>query len=82
MKPKKWYAVFRDLSLLTQFGISLVTPLLLMTAGAWWLKNRFGWADWTILIGILLGLCVSACTFANFVQYVERRSRRDRNREK
>ena len=49
-------SVFSALAMVSQFGISTITPMLLCIFAAIWLKNRFGLGDYAILIGIILGI--------------------------
>ncbi len=49
-------SVFSALTMVSQFGISTITPMLLCIFAAIWLKNRFGLGDYAILIGIILGI--------------------------
>ena len=44
------------ISLITQLGLSLVTPPLLLLLGALWLQDRFGIGDWLLLCAILAGV--------------------------
>ena len=46
----------RELVWLTQLGLSIVCPLLLCLLGAVWLRDRFGFGNWVIFLGIALGL--------------------------
>ncbi len=43
-------------SMIVQFGISVITPMLLCIFAAVWLKNRFGLGDRIVLVGLLLGV--------------------------
>ena len=45
----------RELVWLTQLGLSIVCPLLLCLLGAVWLRDRFGFGNWVIFLGIALG---------------------------
>lgn len=49
-------SVFSALAMISQFGIGVLTPMLLCIFAALWLKNRFGLGDYVVLIGILLGI--------------------------
>ena len=49
-------SVISALAMVTQFGISTITPMLLCIFAALWLKNRFALGDWVVLIGILMGV--------------------------
>ncbi|MBE6986427.1 MAG: AtpZ/AtpI family protein [Ruminococcaceae bacterium] len=48
----------KDLSLLvwlTQLGLSVALPFAGFILLALWLQNQFGWGDWTLWVGIVLG---------------------------
>lgn len=53
---KTWSDMLKNLSLLTQFGLSLITPLLLCLALCWWLYSRFGLGSWIFIFGFFFGL--------------------------
>lgn len=44
------------LTWLTQLGLSVAVPLGGFVLLAVWLRDRFGWGNWAIIVGILLGL--------------------------
>lgn len=48
-------SVIAALGMITQFGLSTLTPMLLCILGAVWLKARFSLGDWVVLVGVLLG---------------------------
>ncbi len=48
----------KDLSLLvwvTQLGLSVALPFAGFLFLALWLRTRFGWGDWVVWVGVLLG---------------------------
>ena len=45
---------------LPQFGISVVFPLIGFVMLAVWLRERFGWGQWVLWVGILFGLITAA----------------------
>ena len=49
---KSW----RYLGLISQLAISMLTPVFMMIFLCIWLKNKFGFGDWIIIVGILLGI--------------------------
>jgi hypothetical protein len=56
----------KDLNLLvwlTQLGFSVAFPLAGFVLLAVWLRNRFGWGDWVVWVGLILGL---VCAFTGF----------------
>lgn len=49
----------KDLSLLvwlSQLGLSVALPPLVLIGLAVWLRNSFGWGQWVIWVGIVLGI--------------------------
>lgn len=46
----------RFLAWLTQFGFSVVSPLVLCLLLALWLRNRFSLGGWVVVLGIFLGV--------------------------
>lgn len=46
----------RNLTWMTQLGMSVAGPLVLCVLGALWLKNRLGLGGWVMVLGIFLGL--------------------------
>lgn len=49
----------KELSLLTwltQLGLSVALPLVGFVFLALWLRNQFGWGNWVLWVGIVLGL--------------------------
>ena len=53
---KQWADIIKSISLLTQFGFSLLTPLLLCLGLCWWLCAKFGLGGWIYLTGFFFGL--------------------------
>lgn len=67
---------------IAQLGFSLVTPPLLCIWGAIWLQRRFALGAWVVLVGILLGLGATVCSFYSFAKHVQKqadRNKRDRD---
>ncbi|MBQ8306333.1 MAG: AtpZ/AtpI family protein [Blautia sp.] len=57
---KKWANVFKNISLLTQLGLSLAAPLLMCLGLCWWLTTSKGVGGWVFIPGLILGLGSSA----------------------
>ena len=55
--------IWKNLTLITQFGFSFITPTLLCLALCYWLNSSFHVGEWIYLIGFFLGLG-SSFTFA------------------
>ena len=43
------------LTWLTQLGLSVALPLAGFILLALWLRNQFGWGDWVLWVGIVMG---------------------------
>ena len=67
---KKWTGMITHLTMLTQFGLSLVTPLFLC------LCDRFSVGTWIYLIGFFFGIGGGAVTAWKFGQSVLRHQKR------
>lgn len=57
---KQWNDIFKQLAMLSQVGLSLITPLLLCLAGSWWLSARIGLGGWIYIPGFFFGMGGSA----------------------
>ncbi len=66
--PAQMLRIWTRISLLTQLGLSVVTPPILLILGALWLQRRFGAGDWVILCAILLGVFSGVCSVFSFVR--------------
>ncbi|MEF9969617.1 MAG: AtpZ/AtpI family protein [Ruthenibacterium sp.] len=73
MRNKSWFKALRNLSWLTQFGLSLVVPPILCLLAASWLTRRFSLGTWVYFVALVFGLGAAACTFWKFLQMVQQR---------
>ena len=59
-RAREWAAILSRIGLITQLGLTLVTPPLLLALGAQWLIRRCDLGDWllgaAIVIGVLSGI--------------------------
>lgn len=65
----------KDVSLLvwlTQLGLSVAVPLAGFVLLAVWLKNRLGWGDWVIWVGLALGLVSAVYGFFGALRQMTR----------
>lgn len=72
MKP--WMNILRELTWLTQLGLSLVMPPLLCGMGGLWLADAAGLGTWVMLPALALGLGGSGAAFWGFYRYVQRKN--------
>ncbi|MGN1098284.1 MAG: AtpZ/AtpI family protein [Clostridia bacterium] len=61
-------SVLTALAMITQFGISVITPVLLCTLGAVWLRNKFGLGDFVVILGILIGIGAGIMTMIKMIR--------------
>lgn len=53
---KNWIHVIKHITMLTQFGLSFVTPIFLCLALCWWLNIHIGLGGWVYIPGFFFGL--------------------------
>ena len=61
---------------LTQLGLSVALPLAGTTGLAIWLRNRYQFGRWVVLLGVLLGFILAVYGFRNTLremEYMEKR---------
>ena len=74
---KNLYQIARHLVWLTQFGLSVALPPVLLLLGAVWLKNHFALGSWIVLVGLLLGLFASIGSLHNNLKSIDREGKED-----
>ena len=80
---KKWTDIIGKLTMLTQFGLSLVTPLLLCLGLCWWISNRWSVGGWIYLVGFFFGLGGSGMTaWKVYRSVVNRQERTEKEKRK
>lgn len=60
---------------LTQLGLSVVVPLGGFILLALWLRQQFGWGDWVIIVGVLLGVVCAVDGLRTSLKAMERMSK-------
>ena len=63
------FEVMKNISYLTQLGLSLILPPVLLLAGANYLVQRWGWGRWVLAAALAVGLYSAFSTFRSFVRY-------------
>ena len=53
---KNWSELIKNLTMLTQFGLSLITPLILCIGISWYLDTHTGIGGWIYIVGFFFGL--------------------------
>lgn len=63
---KQWKDIYRNVLMLSQLGLSFITPLLLCIALCWFLVDRTGVGGWVYILGFFFGMGGSAMTAYKF----------------
>lgn len=74
MKRNGWFTALKYLTWLTQLGVSLAMPLILMLLLAGWLVRSVGFGTWIYLPAIILGVGGGVCAFISFAKYMMRQT--------
>ena len=78
---KKWGDIIKNMTLLSQFSLSFITPLLLCLLICWWMSTSLGIGEWIFIPGFFFGLGGSF-TVAYKLLPVRNRTSEEREREK
>lgn len=73
--------IWSRISLLTQLGLSVAAPPILLVFLALWMQKRFAVGEWVLLCAILLGVFSGAVSVYSFVRREMEREVRLLNRE-
>lgn len=63
---KSLFKLAKTISVLGQFGFTLITPPVLMALFGWWLTERFRLGVWVIVLTLLLGLITAGASAWRF----------------
>lgn len=74
---KNWSYILRNLSLLSQMGISLAAPLLLCLLFCSWLTRHFSLGGWIYIPGFFFGLGGSAMTAYKLYQGIMKQEKKN-----
>lgn len=66
---------------LSQLGLSVALPPLGFVLLAVWLRDRYGWGDWVIWAGVILGIICAIDGLLISLKTMERMTREQKDRE-
>ena len=66
---------------LTQLGLSVSVPLAGFIFLALWLRDRFGWGEWVLWVGIVLGLVMALDGLRQSLKHLSRLSKKENGEE-
>ena len=78
---KDFINLFSRLTLLTQLGLTFVTPPILLTLGAVWVQEKTGIGDWLVIAAVLVGVISGVCGAASLIRAELARDRREEKKK-
>lgn len=79
---KEWSKAFRNLTILSQFGLSLAMPLLLCLFVAYQLREHFHLSYWIYLPAFFFGLAASFMTAYKFYLSVSEKEKKQEKKDR
>lgn len=79
---KYWTELIKHITTLTQFGLSLITPLLLCLGLCVWLSQRMGIGGWIYIPGFFFGMGGSAMVAYKLYLGVTKRQKKEKTKKK
>lgn len=76
------YRYLRAAAHVTQFGLDMVTPIVLCTIISVWLKNKLNTGNWLVIVAIIVGVGASALNMVKFIKTVNKETEGKRHDEK
>ena len=61
---------------LTQLGVSILAPPVLLLLLAVWLQERYGWGNWVLIAAIISGILSSFCSMLAFYRVFVKKNRK------
>ena len=68
----------RHIVMLTQFGLSIILPLLMFILLARYLMLHYAFGSWVMLLGVLLGICGAVSGLVNGLRQMQKEADRDK----
>lgn len=82
VKMKHWAKMYQNILMLTQFGLSFITPLLMCLAICWWLCSRLGIGGWIYILGFFFGLGGSFTVAYKFYLTTMNQQKKEKEKER
>ena len=74
--------MFKNLALLTQLGLSLISPIIVCMLLCWWIIGKTGAGSWVYIIGIIAGFGASFMTAYKFYRATVRKHEKEMEEKK
>ncbi|MDO4647486.1 MAG: AtpZ/AtpI family protein [Eubacteriales bacterium] len=79
---KQMTEILKQLTMLTQFGLSLITPTLMCLGICWWLCSRFQIGAWIYIPGFFFGLGGSGTVAYRLYQSVMKQHHKEKKKDR
>lgn len=79
---KYWTELMKNITTLTQFGLSFITPLLLCLGVCVWLSQHMGMGGWIYIPGFFFGMGGSAMVAYKLYLRVTNRQKKEKKKRK
>lgn len=79
---KQWSDLVKNITMLSQLGLSLITPILLCLAICWMLISRTGVGEWIYILGFFFGLGGSGTVAYKFYLSISRQHKKEKEKKK
>lgn len=73
---KGWSNLIKNITMLSQFGLSFITPTLLCLAICWWLSSSWGIGGWVYIPGFFFGMGGSGMVAYKFYLSVTKKEKK------
>ena len=78
---KQWRTMYQNVLMLTQLGLSFITPILICLAVCWWLTSRLGFGGWIYIPGLFFGLGSSGMVAYKFYLTIMNREQKEEKKK-
>lgn len=79
---KQWSEIMKNITMLSQLGLSFITPLLLCLAICWFLTAKTGVGSWIYILGFFFGLGGSGTVAYKFYLSVDKQEKHKKSKNK
>lgn len=79
---KNWADITKNLTLLTQLGLSFITPLLVCLGICWWLYSHIGLGGWIFIPGFFFGMGSSGMVAYKFYLSITASNKKEEKKNK
>ena len=79
---KQWSEIIRNVTMLSQLGLSLITPVLICLAVCWLIVSKTGAGGWVYIPGFFFGLGGSGAVAYKFYLSINRQQKKENKKKK